>query len=172
MRGGLRVLKPSSAILRKASAALRDVADGRPIDQREAGRLAEAIAPRLRIRKVLPFKTTKVDKEEKAAAHRQEIGEIRAFCLQRAGGLCECGCGRRLDLSGFELDHWLNGIGRRRQQQSIENCWVLSLRCHGERQRLKPSTPVWNARFAVHARKYGYPVVGHIEHAPTRRRIR
>jgi hypothetical protein len=165
-------LKPSSSILRKASAALRDVADGRPVDQIEAGRLAEAIAPRRHIQKVLPFKPRAQSKQEKAAAHQEQTGEIRAFCLQRAAGVCECGCGRRLDLWGAELDHWLNGIGRRRQKQSIENCWFLTLKCHAARQRLSPSTSAWNARFAVHARKYGYPVVGHIEHQQMMRRPR
>jgi hypothetical protein len=42
------------------------------VDQLEAGRLAEAIAPRRHIRKVLPFKPRAQSKQEKAAAHQEQ----------------------------------------------------------------------------------------------------
>lgn len=87
-----------------------------------------------------------------------KIGAIRAAVMDRARGRCEA-CGERAALA---LDHWLGGIGRRRQMESVETTWALCGECHRDRTENRPSAADWNRHFEAHARRHGYPVVLHL----------
>jgi hypothetical protein len=146
-------VKPSTSILRKASSLLRELADeflkGFPREV-EARRLADLLLPRRWVKTNLPFKTRAVEKEEDRLAQNEETDRIRAECMLRANGRCECGCGRRLDLWGATMDHWLSGSGQRVPKQSVKTCWILTLKCHLGRQTNSPSVAFWNERFQRH----------------------
>lgn len=89
--------------------------------------------------------------------------EIRALVAERAGNICECGCGRTLSLYHPQMDHWLGGSGRRKQKQSVETCWMLTMWCHRQRTNNYPSAIYWNRKFRAHCHRYGYVFTPHIE---------
>lgn len=102
--------------------------------------------------------------KRKVRKPRATTKEIREMVMTRAGGMCECGCGRALLYFGAaEMDHWLGGSGRRKQKESVETCWMLSGYCHHRRTRNEPSVAAWNERFERHCRLYDYPFTPHVE---------
>lgn len=108
-------------------------------------------------------------KAAKIATRRLTTGEIKAAVRERAGGVCE-NCGTRWGFWGWSLDHWEGGSGRKRERQSVENCWALcgtgTTGCHGDRTRNFPSAEHWNFLFADHCRRFGYAVPTlHVVHA-------
>lgn len=114
----------------------------------------------------MPFKFPKPtrarEKRQKAAHHRRETADLREKVMARARGRCEC-CG----LGGWlELDHWVGGSGRRREQQSVETVWLLSREHHAMRSHNNPSVAEWNRRFAAHCGRHGYAFVPHVEKQP------
>jgi hypothetical protein len=159
-------VKPSSAILRKASSLLQDAADGREVNALEARRLALALAPRPRIRKNVPRHP------RPPPPGKMTRSEIYAFCNERAiaaGDKCECGCGRRLSQDGRTLDHWLNGNGRKKQKESVFTCWMLTPWCHKLRQEYIPDAADWNEKFKTFCQRNGGAAKGyvfepHVEH--------
>jgi hypothetical protein len=110
-------------------------------------------------------------REAKRAAHATKTAAIREAVFRRAGGTCEAWrllgawwvrCGR----SPTDLDHWLNGSGRRRWAQTEGTCWALCRTCHRDRQEYRPTLANWNEAMKIHARLHGYFFTPHIEHAP------
>ena len=116
-------------------------------------------------------------KRRKAKRSRQatEMAELRAKVFERAGGkgeLCEVGSAPFLFVghnsgvtrnSGVvdQLCHLNGGIGRRRQQQSLEGCVAEHDYCH----RALDSRPTeWIERVKAHCARYSY-------HLPERFRI-
>jgi hypothetical protein len=124
-----------------------------------------------RLLALLPFGIGKAREQEQAdkrKKHRESTGEIRERCMRRANGCCEA-CGRRFTGSNpAQLDHWLGGIGRRRQRQSYETCWMLCATCHRGRTVHRPSVAYWNDLRAAFCERFGYPFQPHIEHQPLR----
>lgn len=158
------------AILRKASAILRDAADGKPVDAREAERISKIIAPRRKAKKHLPWPTLKEAREAKRKARSDATSYLRNAVEERAFGHCEAADHIEL-LSGgavcrgyLELDHLLGGVGRRRQKQAVENTWLLCNEHHRQRTANLPSSDFWVRVFALHADRYGYPMISRVEH--------
>jgi hypothetical protein len=81
-----------------------------------------------------------------------ETKRIRASCVRRSEGYCECGCGRWLGEDGGQLDH----AESRRVAQTVRNCWMLTPTCHEDRTNSRPSASVWLNRFASHCDLHGY----------------
>lgn len=107
---------------------------------------------------------------QKRLSKREETARIRAAVEARAEGCCEY-CSSTFSFPDpAEMDHWLGGSGRRRQEQSVETCWLLHRNCHRLRQEALPSAAHWNENFKRHCKKYGYRFTPHIEHQPLRRR--
>jgi hypothetical protein len=172
-------VKPSAAILRKASAVLLDAAGGKPVDVGEARRIALLIAPRPRARKNVP-RHPRPEREGKLTTK-----EIAVIVRERAGDLCEA-CRRPFTkLNPFSLDHWLNGTGRRIPKESVETCWgIHKFSCHPARQEYRfplwatvidlslyaTGLAFWNATFKAHCDRQGYPFEAHIEHQAVTRR--
>jgi 5-methylcytosine-specific restriction endonuclease McrA len=97
----------------------------------------------------------KPSKEEK----RDETAAIRRACLQRADGLCECGCGHPLQ-EPSESDHWEaetpeldHFFGRGKVKQSVETCWILRADCHQEKTNNRPDAATWLRKFIAHCDK-------------------
>ena len=79
--------------------------------------------------------------------------EIYDACLERAGGKCECGCGRPLgtDLDGHpEMDHFF-GRGAGRPAESVYVCWMLRRECHRRKHGARPDAMTWARKFKAHA---------------------
>jgi len=133
--------------------------------------LASLLAEQAKRSPVKPMKKERLAKKKSARELRnEETARIREACMKRCGGVCECGCERTFitnPISTYraEMDHWLGGTGRRRQRQSIENCWMLTALCHRLRQNAQPSAVYWNVVFRQHCERYGYKFTPHIEHA-------
>lgn len=74
----------------------------------------------------------------------------------RAGGQCECGCGRAfhdgpmLD-SAPEMDDFFGGAKHRNSRE----CWMLRAECHRAKTNNKPDRAEWLRKFIAHCRKYG-----------------
>lgn len=112
-------------------------------------------------------KPSKAARERAERAERErEIfarAELRHDCLVRGKYLCENQkCRANLATTGMAFDHWLGGIGRRRQQESLKTTWVLCYGCNERRTANIPSAAYWNDRFAEHCRKHKYPFTPHI----------
>ena len=115
--------------------------------------------------KLLAFPKPTPRAEEKEDARRErmdKLREIRIAVMKRAQGQCEApDChNRTLDLS---LDHFMGGSGRRRQMESVENCWALCAKCDAARTANYPNAATWNSLFRVHCKRHGYPVLSHKE---------
>jgi hypothetical protein len=67
----------------------------------------------------------------------------------RAGGLCECGCGRRVPPG--EADHF---FGRAKVEEQEFNCWILHPWCHQQKTLNAPSWDYWALRFIAHCGRY------------------
>lgn len=106
-------------------------------------------------------------REEKSETHRVDTFEIRRRVWERSQGLCE-NCGRPLQPMQGQMDHIFGGVGRRRQEQSVETCWRLCSSldtaiasssipgCHERRTLNVPDATSWWRRVSVHLRKHGY----------------
>lgn len=125
-------------------------------------------------------RTLKPMKQERLARGRlaredrnAETARIRAECMKRAAGYCECGCGVPFIegdlLQKPEMDEWLNGNGRRVQLRSVKTCWMLIAAHHLLRQRYIPDVATWSRDFAAHCKRHGYKFIPHIEHAAVQR---
>jgi hypothetical protein len=78
--------------------------------------------------------------------------EIRAAVFVRAGGWCECKCGRRLT-ENSQLDH---AFGRSRAPESVATTWALRIECHDQKTQNRPSAAHWLKRFGEHCKRYGF----------------
>lgn len=81
---------------------------------------------------------------------------LASALIERAGNLCECGCGLPFDtsLKGTRtFDHF---AGRGRVEDCLEEIWVLRWGHHKAKTDLEPDAPSWLKRFATHCRRYGY----------------
>lgn len=105
-------------------------------------------------------KPTRADRKARRAARllnrRLSIGQLRNAAIARALGRCEAPDCRRGGV-GLEMDHWLGGIGRRRQHETIENVWMLCSECSFARTRNSPSAAYWNDLFKRHCEAHKYP---------------
>lgn len=81
--------------------------------------------------------------------------KLRRIVLHRSGGYCECGCGRWFGEHDGHLDHFF-GRGAGRPEESVSNCWALSVHCDDARTNNRPSAEHWLNRFIVHAEQHGY----------------
>ncbi len=94
-------------------------------------------------------KRTKVGKTK--AEKRDETAAIREAVMARAGGRCECGCGRHFEgawAQRAELDHFW---GRGKAPQSADNCWALSVVCHSAKTNGVPNRGFWLQLYRAHA---------------------
>lgn len=92
-----------------------------------------------------------------------ERGELRHDVVVRSGGRCENpGCRKVVTSGGCSWDHWLGGVGRRHQMESIETTWLLCSACDYARTHNAPSAAYWNARFKSHCELHGYRFTPHI----------
>jgi hypothetical protein len=91
-------------------------------------------------------------RREKLQRQAEEMAELRAKVFARAGGKGElCGLGG----PPTDLCHLSGGIGRRRQQQSEENCIADHKFCHN----LLDSNPLaFLGDVKAHCARYGYPL--------------
>lgn len=101
------------------------------------------------------------EKALRKESRREETAAIREACLQRANGVCECGCGRaviadpafaNLD-NKAELEHPFSKGKGARLPQSVETCWILRADCHRERTNNRPDAATWWRKFIAHCIK-------------------
>jgi hypothetical protein len=83
---------------------------------------------------------------------RGALAKIRAACVERAQGLCECGCGKSVNTDRGELDHFFS----RRNSESVETCWFIDAVCHKRRHEAVGGTLLWLGKVAMHCRTHGY----------------
>jgi hypothetical protein len=124
-------VRPSSAILRKASAVLLDAAGGKPIDAREAQRLAVLIAPRRAAKKVLslhprPGKLTR----------KQLVDAVRPVVEARAKGCSEYS-GEPFGILE-QTAEWDEFYGRRPVNVTVEKTWMLTRAEHRDKGHNRP----------------------------------
>lgn len=98
-------------------------------------------------------KQKKLSKREARAAL---VEKVRAACVKRAAGRCECGCGL-LMLEGGAVypPEWDEFYGRR--NVSVETTWMLTRYCHMHKTSNHPTRAAWDEKFKAHCEKYGYP---------------
>jgi hypothetical protein len=125
------------------------------------GPLSERKAPAKR----LPGESKAAKRERRRAEHAAKTTDIRRWVLIRADNKCEAvdpGASERCGRPATVLDHWEGGVGRRRQRQGIENCWLL---CdfHNQRRTANfPNADWWNEAWAAHCRFWFYPFTPHL----------
>jgi hypothetical protein len=109
-------------------------------------------------------------RREKLQRQAEEMAELRAKVFARAGGKGElCGV-NTVSIYGttwsgdqvllcrqepIQLAHLNGGIGRRRQQQSIENCVAEHATCHSD---LDARPLIWLPLVKTWCARYGYPL--------------
>jgi hypothetical protein len=128
------------------------------------------LLPLLRERKApakrLPGESKAAKRERRRAEHREETAAIRKAVFERAGGRCEAwmheGGPERCCRPAVVLDHWLGGVGRKREQQSVETCWALCEDCNRDRTASYPDADWWNTSWWWHCREYDHPFQPHI----------
>ena len=115
-----------------------------------------SLTPRKRV-KARPAKASRdLDRARAVTAIRDEV-------FARAKGRCEAWpsgdvrCGNKPEV----LDHWLGGIGRRRQKEEVSTCWALCLKCNDHRTANWPSAAYWNDSFARHCYGHDYDFIEH-----------
>ncbi len=132
----------------KSAQALLDMRAG----AKNFGELRSAIAHATRVRPGI--KKAKAAKAKKVRARSADTKSIRAAVVERADGVCECGCRTVFSaIAPGELDHF---FGRSKAPQSEANTWLLRRDCHGAKTRNNPSAEWWLTRFITHAQKWGY----------------
>ena len=72
-------------------------------------------------------------------------------CAARAGGRCECGCGKAIPPG--HLDHF---FGRAKAEETEATCWFLHPRCDFEKTQNWPDAGAWLIKFMRHAQRHGY----------------
>lgn len=90
--------------------------------------LIDAVDAALKTKKFV--KAARAPRRAKQEKKREAWKSIRAEVLERAGGACECGCGRSFEEYHVEVDHMFGGSGRRVSLQSVYTCWALTSLCH------------------------------------------
>jgi hypothetical protein len=122
-----------------------------PQQMRDLDELRAALKPSPKAR---AFSRAKREaKKTKAQGKKEKRQSVRAAVFERAGGECECGCGRVFGPADpGELDHF---FGKAREE-SVESCWALTRWCHHQKTVNAPSAAEWLARFAGHCAKYLY----------------
>ncbi len=93
-------------------------------------------------------------KAAKLRAKRAATSAVYDAVAERAGQVCECGCGRWFrGLHGAQqLDHY---EGRARSE-SVDTCWMLRSDCHARKTANSPSAVWWRSRFLEHCKRYDY----------------
>ena len=86
-------------------------------------------------RKILPFKMTKQIRAERRQLHRLKTADLRREAMARAGGYCEWCGGEATEYDPLIMHHTLQGVGRRRQKQSLENVVMIHVTCHDAHHR-------------------------------------
>lgn len=142
-------------LAKRLRAVLEDVRDGARADEVEALFLLQKLEPRK-----APKKTWAKRKPEPSRA--EVVSPLLEAARARANGFCES-CELMRGPSLF-MDHWLGGNGRRRVEERLETVWMVCVDCNHNRTYNIPSAEYWNAKFAGHCERYGYPFVPHIEH--------
>jgi hypothetical protein len=82
--------------------------------------------------------------------------KVYASVMERAGGVCECGCLRGFDEGPFSratLDHM---FGRHKAPEDEAHCWALREDHHADKTASRPDAATWLLKFAQHADRYGY----------------
>lgn len=91
--------------------------------------------------------------EAERLSKKDRRADVRAECVKRADGVCECGCGCLLGIGEWTAE-WDEFYGR--QHVTVEETWILA-RCH---HRLKtensPDRQAWDARFKAHCKRHRY----------------
>lgn len=108
----------------------------------------------LRLRKAKPHATIKKARTLKKASKRAATRDIRALVAERAGDICECGCGRSFVGYGgnAQLDHF-DGKAR---SESFEACWLIRADCHRSKGLSIPSAKHWLEKFRAHCIRRGF----------------
>jgi hypothetical protein len=77
-------------------------------------------------------RTRAEERTEKQAARREKVALLRAAVFARARWRCEGESepGVRCGEPAVHMHHLRGGIGRRRQEESVETCAALCLECH------------------------------------------
>jgi 5-methylcytosine-specific restriction endonuclease McrA len=101
--------------------------DGHARDCRELLRL---VARRAAPKKALPGVSRAEKRAAKQATQRAEMARLREAVMARAHGRCEVCYQREAPANPLHLHHRKGGSGRRRQEQSPENCIAVCLVCH------------------------------------------
>lgn len=78
---------------------------------------------------------------------------VREAVFNRAGNVCECGCGRDITPETGHLDHF---FGRAKAEERLQTCWALSIECHAAKTANRPNATYWLVAFALHALTHGY----------------
>lgn len=102
------------------------------------------------------FVTAPTRKQEKAKKDRTKKAkrqDVRALVFLRAGGRCECGCGRAF--TDFDPGHFDHFFGRARAE-SVETCWALARDCDRAKTLNSPSAEYWLVTFQDHCERHGY----------------
>jgi hypothetical protein len=99
------------------------------------------------------YSKRKPPRAKRPGGKRANTSAVYAAVAERAGEVCECGCGRPLEWLAWgpgkpEMDHQ---FGRARAE-SVEECWMLRHDCH----EAKRDNREWLEKFIDHARRYGY----------------
>lgn len=90
----------------------------------------EALGGQKTPKKTLPGVSRAEKRAAKQAAERAEMAQLREVVMARAKGRCEVCYQRETPANPLHLHHRRGGSGRRRQEQSAENCIAVCLVCH------------------------------------------
>ena len=139
--------------LRDALTFIEPVAADLPVAPRWLQRLRAVANPgRPSPKKVAAKKERRAKKAEKSATKREHRDSAYEPSRDRAGLICECGCGRWF--KGFmgkaEPDHF---FGRSRSE-TAETVWWIRSDCHLAKTRNDPDRAVWLRKFIAHCEKY------------------
>lgn len=99
---------------------------------------------------------TRQRREAKRQSRRERTAEVRAAVMERAGGICECGCGTEFREPSFNYSPQLDHFRGRARGESVESCWALTAYCHEQKTRNEPDAAAWLRKFAAHCRRHGY----------------
>ncbi len=139
------------------SEARRFARSSDPAVRSEAERVLSAASARKcrtapkRAGSVAKKKATREERNERTAA-------IRALCVERAQGRGEL-CGEPFsDFYPAEMCHLDGGSGKRRQQQSVENCLMEHHLCHQGAGGLDRIPLTWLKFVKLWAARHGYPL--------------
>lgn len=115
-------------------------------------RLRMALKPRNR---PMPLEAKK-KAAERRQAHKDETSAIYEAVRNRAGSLCECGCGTPFQEEGPDAPQMDHFWGRGRAPQTVQNCWMLTVRHHTRKGASDPSREHWLKAFLNHCSWWKY----------------